>query len=82
MKEGEVMTVYQRVRSYVKSYAKNNGLKQAFIAQQMGFTEKRFSELLNGNAVMKIEDLERICNYFGVPATTFIKTETEAGEGA
>ena len=35
------MTVYQRVRNYVKDYAKNNGLKQAFIAQQMGFTEKR-----------------------------------------
>ena len=31
------MTVYQRVRNYVKDYAKNNGLKQAFIAQQMEF---------------------------------------------
>ena len=75
------MTVHQRVKNYVKTYAKNNGLKQAFIAQQIGFTPKRFSELLNGNAVMKIEDLEAICNYFGVPATTFIKTDTEAEKG-
>jgi len=69
------MTVHQRVQEYVKDYARRNGLKQGYLAQQMGFTPKRFSEILNGKAVMKIEDLEAICNYFGVSATTFIKTE-------
>ena len=76
------MTLHQRVKDYVKEYAKNNGLKQAYIAQQIGFTPKRFSELLNGKAIMRIEDLEAICNYFGVPATTFIKIKAESGKGA
>lgn len=30
---------------------------------------------VDGQVVMKSEDLEAICNYFGVSATTFIKTE-------
>ena len=76
------MTVHQRVKDYVKEYTKRNGLKQAFVAQQIGFTPKRFSELLNGKAVMRIEDLEAICNYFRVPATTFIKIEAETEKGA
>lgn len=71
-------TVHQRVNRYVKEYVKKTGVKQSFIAQKLGYTPKRFSELLNGRALMRIEDLEKICNYFEVPATEFIKTNNNA----
>lgn len=64
--------VYQRVNRYVKNYQKEKGVKQSFIAQALGYTPQRFSELLNGRALMRIEDLENICGYFNVPATEFI----------
>ncbi len=65
-------TVYWRVKLYVKDYLKSTGKKQAFLAQELGYTPKKFSNLLNGKALMHIEDLENICNFFRISADEFI----------
>lgn len=64
--------VRERLEFYIKAYAKENGLKLSYIADQLGYRPKKFSDMLNGRATIRIEDLENICNYFGVSATLFI----------
>lgn len=70
-------TVHQKVNAYVKKYMQENGVRQSFLAEKMNYTPKKFSELLNGRALMRIEDLEKICEYFGVPASLFIQISTD-----
>lgn len=62
------MQVYERVRDYVR----NSGYKQKALAERAGYTEKQFSEMLNGKRPMYADDVENICTSLNVPPSTFI----------
>lgn len=66
------LVVTNRIRDYVKNFLKANGLKQGFLAEEMGYSEKKFSRLINGGTVFTIDDLAIFCTYFEISADTFI----------
>lgn len=70
------LLVAETVNRYVKSYLKENGKKQAFLAREIGYDPKIFSLLINGRKPMRIDDIIKICRFFGEPASTFITNET------
>lgn len=71
MKENLVVT--SRIYKFVKDYIKANGVKQKYVAKEMGYTETKFSQLINGRKPLQIEDLIKICKYFNISANKFIK---------
>lgn len=73
--EMDELLVVTRVKHYIKNYLKKTGVKQCFLAKEIGFEPKRFSSLINGRIAMSINDLTKICVYFKEPASTFIVLE-------
>lgn len=52
------------------------GIKQKFVAEQIGFTEQEFSNMMNGRRVLRIDDVKPICDVLGVlPNDIFYKNE-------
>ncbi len=74
----EKFRVAALVNSYVKGYLRERGVKQGHLATELGYDAKKFSQLINGRVPMKIEDLSKICNYFKVPASEFIRVDIES----
>ncbi len=70
-----------QVREYIKNYLAQTGKKQEFLAKEMGYTPKRLSQLINGRAVMSIDDLLNICGYFREPVGRFLETHDEPKAG-
>ena len=62
------MSPSERIRNYIK----NTGLKQCVVAKKAGYTPRQFSLMMTGKKIITLDDLERICNTLGVPATRFI----------
>ncbi len=50
----------------IKAIIKNKGLKQSYVATMAGFTEKSFSNLLNGRKTFKAEYVPCICKALNV----------------
>jgi transcriptional regulator with XRE-family HTH domain len=50
----------------IKSILKQRGMKHKFIAQQCGYTEKQFSDILYGRKRLYIDDAVNICEALGV----------------
>lgn len=72
------MKVYERIKIYIKE----SGLKQKVVATKAGYTEKQFSEMLNGKRPLYADDVEKICVALGVPPDTFILYQGSKQRGA
>ena len=46
----------------VKSVMQNKGLKQKYVAQKIGISEKAFSAMLTGRKNVLVTDVLNICN--------------------
>lgn len=75
------LLVTSRVKAFVKTYMSQSGLKQGYLAKEIGYDQKRFSQLINGRSPMGIDDLARICRYFNVSADKFIPLSTDPNTG-
>lgn len=75
------LLVASRVKAFVKTYMSHSGLKQGYLAKEIGYDQKRFSQLINGRSPMGIDDLARICRYFNVSADKFIPLSTDPNTG-
>lgn len=49
----------------LKELIEKSGLKNKVIAQSIGFSDKQFSDLLNGRRVIKEKDIPMICKALG-----------------
>ena len=65
------MKVHERIKSFIKG----TGLKQKYIAEKAGYTEKQFSAMMLGKKKIFTDDLERICQALEVGAETFINVK-------
>lgn len=63
--------VAEELRKYIKDYMHQKGVKQCYIASSLGYDQKKFSRMLNGDAKIQIEDLVNISRYFGEPINRF-----------
>lgn len=64
------MTVHQKVRAYIES----NGIKFNYVAEKADIPIKTFYRLINGQKVMSVEELEKICVHgLSVEPSIFLK---------
>lgn len=61
----------------IKKIIKERGLKQNFIANKCGYSEKKFSGIVNGRKLITPIDVEKICNGLNItPNQLFGYNET------
>lgn len=54
--------VIDRIRQIMAA----KGIKQKYVAEQIGFTEQEFSNMMNGRRMLKVDDIKPICKALGV----------------
>lgn len=69
----ETLALHQKVREVVKA----SGLKQTWMADRLGTSEKHLSQLLTGRAVMTLEWARRIVELCGMELVVSIRPRTE-----
>lgn len=60
------------VRENIAAYVKSNGIKQKFIADNIGISPSAVSQLLNGEREISAEEYINICNLFNVSCDYFV----------
>ena len=59
----------------IKNYLTDNGIKQAFVAERVGITRVRMSEICNKDKKIDCELYYKICKALNVPLETFVEGE-------
>lgn len=59
----------------IKEYMASKGIKQAFVAEQVGITSARLSEICNKGRSIDCETYYKICKTLNVPLETFLEGE-------
>lgn len=57
----------------VKEIIKEQGLKQCVVAKRAGFSERKFSDMLNGRYIAKADDIPAICSALGITPNELFK---------
>lgn len=69
----------QDVGKRIQQFIKDNGIKQTFLADKVGFTDAKLSSIVNGQRGIDCVDYARICKALGVEYGTFLEgVELEA----
>lgn len=58
------MTVNERIKAAIE----DSGLKQTYIAKNMGVSEPVLSSIINGKRKVSVEDFFALCNVLKMPA--------------
>lgn len=66
----EELTLYEQLDKYVK----DNGIKQAYIAQQTGLSADTISKVLRGERRMMADEFLNICFALGIDPAQFKRT--------
>ncbi len=56
---------------------KEHNVKQEVLAKELKFTQQAYSKLERGASNFTPQILKKICNYFGVSASTFLNTGSQ-----
>lgn len=59
----------------IKNYLTANGIKQAFVAERVGITRVRMSEICNKGRNIDCVTYYKICKALNVPLETFLEDE-------
>ena len=59
----------------IKEYMASKGIKQTFVADQVGITNARLSEICNKGRSIDCETYYKICKALNVPLETFLEGE-------
>lgn len=70
------MCVGQKIKAYISS----NGIKQKFLAEQIGISEQKLCLSLNGDRKLSFEEYEKICGCLGVNTDKFLTPRVPSGE--
>lgn len=60
------MTTTKRITSNLKALREERGLKQKFVAEQLGITQNYYSQIENGHRHPQVEHLLKIRELFNV----------------
>lgn len=72
------MTTFEKMRSLVRERMKATGIKQKYIANACGYSEKAFSALLNGYKTITDDDVIKFCAGMNVTPNDVIETSSVA----
>ncbi len=64
----------------ISKFLRENGIKQRWLAEQLGISETRMSLMLTSKVRIDAEFLFKICDVFGVSSETF-RNETGEAKG-
>lgn len=59
----------------IKQYLDDHGIKQSFLVLKTGIKAGRMSDLMNGKAVMSIDEFSKICKALELEPTVFLNTK-------
>lgn len=62
----------------IRTYLKENGINQAFVAKLLNLSPANLGAMLNGKRRMKADELIIFCQHYGLDIS-FFKNETLAG---
>lgn len=68
------------VSERVTEIIKQKGLKQIYIAQQMGISCQDLSYMLNGRKLIKAYDIPKLARALGVDPNTLFSFDTKKGD--
>lgn len=57
----------------IKEYLDDHGIKQSFVAQQTGLTDRIISDICNKDRRVEAMENYKICKVLGLPADYFCK---------
>ena len=60
------------VRENIANYVKQNGIKQKFIADNIGLSPSAVSQMLNGEREISAEEYVNICRLFNLSCDYFV----------
>lgn len=64
------MDLPERMRMLIKIEKETSGVMQGFIAGRCGYSQKDFSQLVNGYKPIKADDIEKFCVGMGIDPNT------------
>ena len=64
------------VRENIINYLKNNGIKQSFVADNIGLPRAAMSSLANGKRNLDVEEYVKICDLLKINYDFFIGNAT------
>lgn len=57
----------------IKTYLKEHGIKQGYVAEMVGISQSRMSEICNRDRAIDCVLYHKICKALGVPLETFLE---------
>ena len=60
------MKYSDRMKNIVDARMKSDGVKQGYLAERCGFTQKQFSDMLHGRKNITCEVIEMFCAGMGI----------------
>lgn len=77
MKGARKIITYSNIITNIKKLIKNKGLKQSFVAKQVGFNSQSFSDILNGRKLLRVEHLPELADALGVEIEDFFRKKSK-----
>ena len=64
----------------LKKFLASKGVKQTAVAEAIGMKKTAFNAIVNGHATLRVDTLEKVCAFLGVPPANFFKYEVRENE--
>ena len=61
----------------IKDIIVSKGLKQSFVAEQVGLTSQSFSDILNNRKLLRVEHLPELADALGVEIEDFFRKKSK-----
>lgn len=63
----------QEIINHIKQLIADKGLKQKYVAEQMGLSQNDFSNMMNGRKDFKVEYVAPLCKALGISANELFR---------
>ena len=63
----------QEIINHIKQLITDKGLKQKYVAEQMGLSQNDFSNMMNGRKDFKVEYVAPLCKVLGISANELFR---------
>lgn len=68
---------YNNIIANIKDIIVSKGLKQSFVAEQVGLTSQSFSDILNNRKLLRVEHLPELADALGVEIEDFFRKKSK-----
>ena len=66
-----------KIGNQIQKVIKEKGLKQGYVAKELGMTDKTMSEIIHGKRKLSAEELIGICMVLGISTDIFLPNQSE-----